>query len=91
MWNACSQEEAILSLVRNKKGDEDENISNAYSSHHKKKGTYMNYKGPKKKVDLSNIESCNCYKMGRYKIHYPENPRNMRDKENMQILSMKLH
>lgn len=39
-WNACSQEEARISLVSNKKEDE-ENISNAYSAHHKKKGTFM--------------------------------------------------
>lgn len=75
MWNACSQEEAGVSLVNNKE-DEEEYISNAYSAHHKKKGTFKKFKGPKKKVDLSKIECYNCHKMGHYKNQCPENLRN---------------
>ncbi len=64
---ACSQEEYQVSLVNNKKEDEEENISNAYFSQHKKKGTFKKLKGPKGKFDLSKIECYNCQKMGHYK------------------------
>ena len=75
MWNACSQEEAHISLVSEKREDEENNTSNAYSSHHMKKGVYKKFKGPKKQVDLSKIECYNCHKMGHYKSQYPENQR----------------
>jgi len=58
MWSACIQEEDRLSLIGGKKEDE-ENTSNAYSAHFKKKGGKKKFKGPKKnhvKIDLSKIE-----------------------------------
>jgi len=76
MWSACSQEEAQISLVNNKKENEEENTSNSYSYHHKKRGSFKKFKGPKKKVDLSRIECYNCHKMGHYKNQFLENPRN---------------
>ena len=86
MWNACSQEEAWISLVNNKKEDEEENTSNAYYAHHKKKGTFKKFKAPIKKVDLSKIECYNCHKMGHYKNQCLENPRNKkRDMEQTNI------
>lgn len=48
MWNACSQE-AKMSLVSTKKDNEEENISNASSAHHKKKGTFKKYKDQRRK------------------------------------------
>jgi len=54
----------------------EENTSNAYSSHHKKKGNFKKFKGPKKTMDLCKVECYNCHKMGHYQSHYPENPRN---------------
>lgn len=68
MWNACSQEEARVSLVNNKE-DEEENISNAHSAHHKKKRNFKKFKRPKKKADLLKIECYNCHNMGHYKSH----------------------
>lgn len=59
-----------------KKENGEENNSKAYSSHHKKKGTFNKFKGPKNKVDLSEIECSNCHKMGQYKNQCNENPRN---------------
>jgi len=44
MWNACSQEEAHISLVSDKKEDEEDNTSNSYFAHHKKKGTFKVFK-----------------------------------------------
>src|SRR5699024_8030539 len=75
MWNACNQEEARILLVNNKENEE-ENISNVDFTHHKKKGTFTKFKGPKKKVDLSKIECYHCHKMGHYKNQCPKNPRN---------------
>ena len=78
MWNACSQEEACISLVSDKKEDEENNTSNSYSSHQKKKGVYKKFKGPKKKVDLSKVECYNWHTKGHYKSQCPKNPRNKR-------------
>jgi len=90
MWNACSQEEASVSLTNNKE-DEEENISNAYSAHHEKKGTFKKFKGPKKKVDLSKIKCYNCHKMGEYKSHCLESPRNKkREREYVNVI-VKVH
>ena len=87
MWNACSQEEARISLVNNKEEDEEEeNTLNPYFAHHKKKGTFKKFKGPKKKVDLSKIECYNRHKMGRYKNQHLENPKNKkRDRDQTNI------
>ena len=56
MWNACNHEEARISLVNNKKEDEEENISNAYFGHHMKNTTFKKFKEQKKKIDLWKIE-----------------------------------
>ena len=76
MWNACSQKEACISLVSDKREDEEDNISNAYNFQHKNKGVFKKFKGPRKKVDLSRIQHYNCHKMGHYKSQCPEKPRN---------------
>lgn len=44
MWNACSQEEARISIVNKKNKNEEENTLNAYSTHHKRKGTFKSSK-----------------------------------------------
>lgn len=77
MWNACSQEDARISLANYKKEEDEDNSSYAYSANHKK-GGYTKFKGPKKKVDLSKVERYNCHKMGHYNSQCPENPRNKR-------------
>lgn len=74
MWNACSQEEARISMVNNKKENEEENTLNAYSAHHKKKGTFKKFKEPKKKRNLFKAECYNFHKMGHYQSNFPKNP-----------------
>jgi len=49
------------------------------------------FKGPRKKVDLSKIECYNCHKMGHYKSHCSENPRNKKREREHAMLFMKLH
>lgn len=79
--NVRSQEEASIPLVSNKNiNNEEENTSNVYYAHHKKKGAYKKFKGPKNKGDLSKIECYNCDKMGHYKSQYLENRRNKKTK-----------
>ena len=64
----------------------DTNTLNAYSSHHKKKVTFKKFKGPKKKVYVYRIECYICHKMGHYKIHFLENPRNnKREREHVNV------
>ena len=64
-----------VSLGSNKENEE-EKVSNAYSTHHKYKGSFKKSKGPRRNIDLSKIECYNCHKMGNYKSTCPENPRN---------------
>jgi len=47
-------------------------VSNAYIAQHKGKKS----KGPRKKVDMSKVECCQCHKKGHYKSDCPDNPRN---------------
>lgn len=49
-------------------------------------GTFKNFKGPKKKADLSKIECYDCHNTGHYKNQCPQNLRNKkrdRDQENV--------
>lgn len=75
LWNARSQEEVKISLLSHRENEE-EKISNAYSTHHKNKGTFNKSKGPRRKVDLSNIQCHNCHRMGDYRRNCLENLRN---------------
>jgi len=85
LWNACSQEEVRISLVSNKENEE-EKISNAYSAHHKNKGTFKKSKWHRRKIDLSKIECYNCHHMGHYRSGCHENPRNgKREKEHANV------
>lgn len=51
-------------------------VSNAYSAHHKNKGSFKKSKGPKINIDISEIKCYNCHNMVHYKSDCIENPRN---------------
>lgn len=72
VWTTCSEEQLRLSLVANSK-----DVSNAYIAQHKGKRS----KGPRKKIDMSKVECCQCHKKGHYKSHCPDNPRNKGEKK----------
>lgn len=82
LWNACNQEEVIISLVSNKENEE-EKVSNSYFAHHKNKGSLNKFKGPRRKVYLSKTEFYNCHKMGHYRSNCPKNLRRDTDQANI--------
>ena len=67
LWTSCSQEELRISLATNSEG-----VLNAYIAQHKGNKS----KGPRKKVDMSKVESYQCHKRGHYRSECPDNLRN---------------